>query len=195
MPEMDGYRATKYIREKICNNNYPVIVAVTANAMAGDKEKCLEEGMDDYLSKPVKLESIQNILIKWVKKMKNDHKYPEYKVNGELVVDLKTIQHLSEVSNGDNDFVKEIIRMYLNQLPELIAAIKGSVSKKDAEELRINAHSLKGASLNIGASKMAETCKILEECGKNSDLTGAVEKLSALDELKGKTVQELEQIL
>ncbi len=196
MPEMDGFEATGIIRKTLSRNKHVVVIAVTANAMAGDKEKCLEAGMDDYLSKPVKLESIQNILIKWGKKMKNSGQEEKFfQINGREVVNSSVLQQLSEVGNGDQEFVKEIIRMYLNQLPELITAIKESVSKGNSENLRLNAHSLKGASLNIGAGMMADICKFLEECGKNSDMNGVREKIKQLDEINIITTRELEQIL
>ncbi|MBF0543806.1 MAG: response regulator [Candidatus Riflebacteria bacterium] len=152
MPEMDGFEATLFIRakdSKVINQHVPVI-AMTANAMKGDKEKCLEAGMDDYLSKPVRPNEISSILEKWLANLKEDHtRKPIAKLGPELKVFNR--EALLERMMGDESLLLEIVAEYSKGLPIRLNTLKKAVELGNNELTEREAHSLKGSSANVGA--------------------------------------------
>ena len=181
MPEMDGYAATQEMRNpQSAVRNIPVI-AMTAHAMKGDREKCLAAGMDDYISKPVKPKELMEIVQRWAGKqvlhplMENDK--PSAPISSP--VDMK---HLEEITGGDSEFEREIAELFLKDTGEHLSELKKAIDEEHAAALEMEAHTIKGAALNMGANKLGELALALETKGQSGSLEGAQDKLTELEE-------------
>ena len=187
MPEMDGYRATQLIRQEEQKNGTPrlPIIAVTANAMQDDRQRCISAGMDDYLSKPFNKAQVAMLLQRWLPEASRAVTKPAV-VKAEsapcadqpaVLVDdgplLRTaIEQLREMDD-DGRFLKRIIDAYLEKSPTDIEQLNQAVTLSDAEALRKAAHSFKSSSYNLGAHQLAELCATLEKMGRENDLDQA----------------------
>ncbi len=178
MPEMDGFEATAEIRrrEELGEHvNRIPIIALTANAMKGDREKCLGAGMDDYLSKPFKREELGAILERWVQLGstdggRNGHspKRSQADSTGGTAVDAETIEDLREtMADKFNDYVQ----IFLKEALEQLESIRMSVTDGDTETLIKTAHSLKSSSGFIGAERMSDICRKLQALGRSGTMT------------------------
>lgn len=192
MPEMDGIEATRRIINKH-KDDRPVIVAVTANAMTGDRDKYLNAGLDDYISKPVLVNVLRSVIIKWGTKNRSKNKRAnstETLINKDVIEKLKSMDE-----SGDNAFIKEITGLFIEQIPELVGSIKSCHFKKDYISLARAAHSLKGASLNLGAESLSHICKKIEETAKSDNIESLTEKIDSLEEISKQTSSKLESII
>lgn len=167
MPVMDGYEATREIREmEIKGKNYTPIVAMTANAMAGDKEKCLKTGMDDYISKPINVSHFKKALFAWVgdveesKDKSGEDKMSDAAKNDDNPVDM---EHLRMFTDGNAEEEKELFEAFFSQAENSVEALQNSFSNDDNENWRSAAHRFKGASANLGANTLAKHCKQAED--------------------------------
>jgi two-component system sensor histidine kinase/response regulator len=141
MPVMDGYESTREIRQidKIGNNI--VIIAMTANALEGDKEECLKAGMDDYISKPIDFELMFNMIKSYSTKLNNNDTEDSF---------LKSyMQNFSIDSGLSMNDTKEIFEAYINSMPEIFSKFDEALNKNDFKELAETAHKLKGSSGNL----------------------------------------------
>jgi signal transduction histidine kinase/CheY-like chemotaxis protein len=184
MPEVDGIEATVVIRakEKETHKHLPVI-AMTAHAMKGDRERCLEAGMDGYVSKPIRVQELIEIIDSTVL---GDHK-PAVGVSGSIdedVIDwLGVITHLE----GDVDLLREIAGMFLAQCPELVARVREAVERGDPVEIERAAHTIKGSVGNFAAKAAFEAAQKLERIGRDGALGEA-------DRARLKLEEELERL-
>ena len=181
MPEMDGFAATKAIREleTVKMTAQPIsIIALTANAMTGDKERCLTAGMSDYLSKPFTKEELFNTLNDNIPELESashtsDAPANSANVNLDDIIDLKAINAIKslEQSGSSTNLVHKIISIYLENSNKQIDDIKNEAANaKDLSNIGNLAHSLKSSSFNVGATTLGELCKTLEQnCRNNSD--------------------------
>ncbi|WP_414544406.1 PAS domain-containing protein [Nostoc sp. CCY0012] len=170
MPEMDGLETTKIICQQWDINSRPYIIAMTANAMRGDREICLAAGMDDYISKPVQIADLVQALSKC-----------RLRINSEFtVIDAKILQSLRNMLAGDQAALTELLNCYLTELPQLIQDINASVTTQNAQALWQAAHKLKSSSSAVGATVLAQLCQQLEVQGHSSNLTGSLEVFSKL---------------
>jgi len=145
MPEMDGFEASQKIRQleaQVDSKRIPII-AFTANAMQGDRERCLEAGMDDYMSKPVKQEVMEAILVKWLPEKVAD---PASVV--ESVIDHDVLATLKQLLDGQH---LDIVESYLTYAQETVVAITAAAANDDAKAVRDLAHGLKASSKQVGA--------------------------------------------
>ena len=194
MPVMDGYQAASAIRrmeEKKANNMHIPIIALTANALAGDRERCLAAGMDDYLSKPFKQESIFDILNVWVYEKshpslelvstedKKEERYwsgqipkgeepksdeiPRQPIDQKVLCTLKSLQ-----MDGKPDILKRIVSAYLESSEPLIVHLQQALAADDLKSAQNIAHSLKSSSANVGALHLSQLSMELEMCCKNN---------------------------
>jgi signal transduction histidine kinase/CheY-like chemotaxis protein len=172
MPVMDGYEATGEIRNpesKVLDHKVPVI-ALTAHAMKGDREKCLEAGMDDYLCKPINPQELFDILKKWI--VKQDSSLQEETT----VSDIKPVQDIFDKASlldrlmGDEELANEILGGFLEDVPRKFAALKEALDKRDAPSVLREAHTLKGASADVGGKALLETAFEIERAGEAGDL-------------------------
>ncbi len=186
MPELDGFEATQMIRK----HDSPVldpnvkIVAMTANAMSGDREKCLKVGMNDYITKPISVESVSQMIDKWVSdtventsvnEMKNEIvKNTDEDIEDPDVFDWDT---LLERMIGDKELSESVLDAFRNNTPKEIDEMKGFVSSNDAYEVGRKAHSIKGACANISAKNLSNISQQIEIAGEQNKDIDAVNKL------------------
>jgi two-component system, sensor histidine kinase and response regulator len=179
MPEMDGYEATAEIRRREGSGHHTPIVAMTANAMQGDREKALEAGMDDYIAKPVRREELEAVLGRWIPR---PEKEPPARSNGDPpTVDLSVLEsRRGPQKEGEPDKLARIVTLFIDDVPLRIDALRRAVERGEAQEVEETAHMLKGGSGYMGAARMVEICTKLQEAGISGDLSDAPELLDAL---------------
>ncbi len=186
MPEMDGFQATRAIRdlEKATGEHLP-IMAMTAYAMKGDKEKCLESGMDGYVAKPINaqelFDTIENLL-------------------GEPNVEATLCNHAGQALDksqildrvgGDKDLLKEVVALFLDDCPKLIEQMREAIQKSNPGGLQKAAHTLKGSVSNFGATFAVQAALDLETMGKTGNLGGAAGALVLLEKEIDRVREEL----
>jgi CheY-like chemotaxis protein/HPt (histidine-containing phosphotransfer) domain-containing protein len=201
MPEMDGYEATRAIRKREQNLEQPCpwkspvyIIAMTANAMQGDCEKCLTAGMDDYLSKPVRGPELQAVLERW-KLAENQIDRATFSGNGPIrepksntrdVVGTETsavpltqeecpvdMQRLMEVSDDDPEKLRELVSLFLVQSEDLLKKLGAAIQSGAAKEVTQLAHQYIGASASCGMTAIVSPLEELERMGRSGLLSGA----------------------
>ncbi|BCT68859.1 response regulator [Nitrosospira sp. NRS527] len=200
MPEMDGFEATAAIRRRPDLKSRLPIVAVTAQAMHGDKERCLLAGMDDYISKPVMQEDFAAALTRWVPSKELQHSceaqehitrsdekagnanspgYPPFPVSSSLsdipsALNPAVIARLRALAEAtEPSLIGQIFASFLSDGAERLNKLQNALDGDDPELLRKIAHALKGASANIGAHHMADIAQQLELLGKADSMSGA----------------------
>ncbi len=174
MPVLDGYSATRRWRELEQQRNATrrlPIVAMTANAMAGDRQKCLDAGMDDYLAKPVSRQELEQCVNRWkgTQMRVPDSPLPKeaLAVRSPSVIDDSVLTELRDVLG---DEVDKIISVYLEDAPRLIAQLERAVATNDPIALRVSAHTLKSSSANIGATTLSNAARDLEHGARDGTL-------------------------
>ncbi len=186
MPEMDGFEATRAIRkaEAVSGTHIPII-AMTANAMMGDRETCIAAGMDDYISKPVTLQRLRDVLAQWVPLAPPASAPPtddkslreqEMQTNQAEPLDQRILAQLYELQEGSEDephIVLLLIDIFLNDTPTTLATLRLAVAEQNADRLHKTAHSLKGSCATIGALTLADYARELETCGRDEKLQKA----------------------
>jgi PAS domain S-box-containing protein len=183
MPEMDGFAATREIRSLGNGKNTVKIVAMTANALVGEEECCLEYGMDDYLSKPMSKEQLLKVLAKHLhpieKKLDSGTNIVQHRL--EDILDKQALENLREIeSRGEKNFVADTIKLYFSHAETQITEIKQAVLSKNKQDLYLKAHSLKGSSGSIGFNKIQKLCEELEIDSQNENLHLSEQILSKL---------------
>ncbi len=187
MPEMSGFEATHEIRERERGGPVHVpIVALTAHAMAGDRERCLAAGMDGYLSKPIEV----NDLITTVERFGGNGGAPADVHQHASSRRIATFDEKTALAytGGDRQLLKEVIDLFRKDSPAALRRIERALHKRDADALRMAAHALKGAIATVGSSAGREIAAELEMLAKSSRFTDAEREYAHLREL----VQELD---
>jgi two-component system, sensor histidine kinase and response regulator len=208
MPGIDGYQATRSIRsqeerEKQRTPGSPVrrtpIIALTANAMQGDRQECLDAGMDDYLTKPFRRDELLETLRRWLLAADDPQAAREESGEDEAAPDAAAdpVAATREVSLLDRralDAIRKlspergatilarVIDSYLVTAPDQLEGLQRALAEKDAKALQAQAHSLKSSSANVGARELAELARELEALGhsnQTSDAGGLVERMAA----------------
>ena len=200
MPEMDGYEATAEIRRRHAAGRHVPVVAMTAKAIQGDRERCLEAGMDDYISKPVRLEDLEAVLARYVSGNGNVIKSgpgsapptaPPETITPAL--DPAVTARLRELAAAtDPSVIGEIYEAFLSSAVGYLAAIRKGAETNDAEGLRKAAHAFKGAGANIGAQHLAELCRQLEALGEAGRVGGGVTHWEQLGQEFARVKMEIE---
>jgi PAS domain S-box-containing protein len=176
MPEMDGLTACSIIKSSTTIKKIPIIIAMTANAMSGDKENYLKVGMDDYISKPVNLEELRKIIIKWTDKIVHEkHIETRKAIDSEIelrFIEEKKISFLQDLkTDSDLEFFKEMLDIYIREIPKNIEAIRNSIFQNNADHLRFYVHKLKGSCLTLGIECVLDNFKILEDMALDNNIS------------------------
>jgi two-component system sensor histidine kinase/response regulator len=179
MPEMDGYEATRRIRNRAFGTLNPrvPIVAITANAMPGDREKCLRSGMDDYLAKPLDPDGLAQVMTKWIGQPKLIQEYDEAKkactTEDDSVFDRRA---LMKRLAGNERLAERLITEFLGDTPAQLDILRQQVEAGDAPSARRQAHKLKGTAATLSAGALREVPFQAEQAAQ----VGQLEKLAEL---------------
>lgn len=194
MPEMDGFEATAEIRKRDeQEGTHTPVIAITAHAMKGDRERCLAAGMDDYVSKPVRPEDLKAALDRWLRRFSQPQLTastgsPSLVITRNKALDLK--EALERV-DGDKELLGEMAALFLEEYPRFLAQIRDAISQRDASALSYAAHTLKGSVGNFVANASFEAAFALERIGRHADLSQAPEALVELEGALDQLIPEL----
>ena len=182
MPDMDGMEATQRIRARLGAAS-PRIIAMTANATPGDRERCLAAGMDDYLSKPIQAQALRAAIEQASVSaagpaVRPAEPTPEAPPPG--AIDWNRIESLAPF-DPDGSMVAGVIAAFLADAPGRIAAMQAAHAAADAAGLAAAAHALKGAAANIGAARLQELSQDIEALAREGRLEGALKSIGALE--------------
>lgn len=201
MPEMDGYQATEQIRLLEDSNSHIPIIAMTANVQEGDREKCLQTGMDDYLSKPLKLDKLRQKLEHWLPDASQSIAIDTAIEEAAPVVKQHTSvgpidqAHLDELKGSVGSAFVRMVEAYVEDLPGLITSLEDAINNKDAEQVQHYAHSIKGSSKNFGANELASVAKELEDLGRDKQVEDANTQLLVLFDEADRVLENLKPVV
>jgi two-component system sensor histidine kinase/response regulator len=186
MPEMDGFEATREIRgrERSSTDKRVPIIALTANAMAHDREECLNAGMDDHLSKPFSMQTMQDMLDRWMPQAASTKpEAAELAARGPAkaaaALDRRVLDQLSTLLKPER--LARAINFYLVESPKLIQKLKQAAAASDAPEIVRSAHSLKSSSANLGASVLSRYCEDIEASARRADAEEACKLFAKIE--------------
>ena len=195
MPEMDGLEAARQIHQRWPADKRPRMIAMTGNAFLGDREKCLEAGMDDYITKPVRIGELQSALERWASKIvkKSDTTFFARQGITSTLLDQTLLAELRSMPPaGSATMLKELIDLFLEHAPERIAQINQFLG--DPQKMAFHAHALKSMSLNLGANRIAQLCQKLEEMAHSGNEDSIARLAQELDRTFRNTQAELVSI-
>lgn len=203
MPEMDGLEATRCIRQEWRSSTQPWIIAMTAHARASDREECLAAGMNDYISKPIDMVLLGNVLresrpastepskvdsvhVPTLAIEQTTSRPPEITdspADGVLnVLDSTVIEGLRQMAGEDADeMLRELIQVYLEDAPQRLSAMQAAVDRSDAVALQQATHALRSVSVTVGAIKLGNLCEVLESNAKTQNLQDASTLVSQIN--------------
>ncbi len=165
MPGMDGLEATRRLRAELPAERQPRIVAVTANALRGDREVCLAAGMDDYLSKPIRLEDLQAAILRAGLLERPAPAPPAAERQEPASLNAGQLTTLEETLS--KEAVRSLVKAFLADAPQRLTAIQAALERGDGKALSFSAHALKGGSAQLGASRLAALSQEIELRGRN----------------------------
>jgi CheY-like chemotaxis protein/HPt (histidine-containing phosphotransfer) domain-containing protein len=194
MPEMGGFEATGLLRQREGAGPHVPVIAMTAHAMKGDRERCMEAGMDDYVSKPIRAHELAEALGRVVPAARgadgtghSRDPAPEEEVLNRA--------ELLDRCEGDRELLKAVVEVFLETSPALVADLRRAVEAGDALSVQRTAHALKGAASNFGARSAVAAALRLETMGRGGNLAGAAEACAALEEAVGRLTPALTGLL
>jgi two-component system, sensor histidine kinase and response regulator len=200
MPELDGYAAARAIREREARCQLPriPIIAVTAHALQGEREKVLEAGMDDYMTKPIDMGVLRNRLDHWLSKSERATSLRPV-ANGSAdaleAVDAEVVGHLRLLQSPRRPrFLLDLVEKYAHDVPAIIASIKAAAVAGDGAQLKQRAHLLKGSSRTMGAKQVAELCQRLELIDPATAAEPATMLIAELEHASERAVARLHQL-
>jgi len=199
MPEMDGYEATASIRMLEAKDKIErvPIIAFTANAMQGDKENCLNAGMDDYISKPVNQKALEDILQNWLAKKvydagKTARNEKDDTSNSLDELDMESFNNLKELFKDKFSYA---IEQHASSSHDNVMLVKHAIDEKDLATLERAAHSIKGSSAQFGAMSLSKVAANIEQLARIKDLEQASKLFSELRDCQQQVVLLMQQHL
>lgn len=209
MPVMDGYVATQLIRQLPEDKCNLPIIALTANALSDDRQKCLDVGMNDFLSKPFSLSQLRAMLERWmstsntqadqssrkiVEKNKNathkDQAFDHVIINQEKLNELKSLD-----TDASNAILKNILSIFLSSAPHTISQINQAILTSDIETIQKASHALKSSAANVGAEQLSDLCRQIEMHASNQQINEVQHLMRSLQKVFNDTQDELQSIL
>jgi GAF domain-containing protein/DNA-binding response OmpR family regulator len=179
MPEMDGLEATRQILQRWPAGERPWIIAMTAEAMSGDRERCLAAGMNDYVAKPIRVDELV-AAIKRTPRRGSESGTRVADPSPDGLIDEAVLARLADGTGGDEGFVSELIEQFVADAPRLVAAARAGLDAGEAEEVRRAAHTLKSNAATFGAHALAGRSRELEDAATRGALEGASEQVDAM---------------
>ncbi|MCB1802062.1 MAG: response regulator [Gammaproteobacteria bacterium] len=190
MPVMDGFEATGRIRALEAERGLPAtpIIAMTANAMAGDRERCIAAGMDDYLAKPVALDQLKNCIGEWIDRRgdirstaSRPGEMPDMSQPKELpaVLDQAVLQELRDIMEED---YTSLLGTFLRNAPQLMTQLREAIARDDVAAMVNPVHSLKSSSANVGALHLSEKARDMEKLARAGDYSAAKRAFVGVEE-------------
>ncbi len=189
MPEMDGLHATREIRARLPKERQPRIIAMTANALSGDRERCLAAGMDDYISKPVQLEELAKVMrrqqvhvdLPMVPPSPSPPSLSSPATSTSSVAEYSQEAVDKLVSATGRMGASMVLGAMVDSAPRLLDALRSALTQGDAPAFRRSAHSLKANAATVGADALAQTFQALEELGNAGNLAAAPEQTESAE--------------
>jgi CheY-like chemotaxis protein len=186
MPDMDGFEATRALREREAAAGAPrlPVIALTAHAMAGDREQCLAAGMDGYLAKPYGQQQLEETIRHHVEHQREVAAAPAAAVSDTVGegLDRSALDNIRALDkSGGSAVLRRLIGIYLKSAPELVRAMRHAADAGDAAAVGRAAHSLKSSSLNVGAARLGSLCREIETAAKSTPPATSVALVAALE--------------
>jgi CheY-like chemotaxis protein len=179
MPEMDGFEATVAIRRQNQQDGmHTPIIAVTAHAMKGDRERCLAAGMDDYVTKPIRPDILKKVLEQWLPPIPAPSASTPALPPSEAPFNLQAALDRVE---GDRELLSEMATLFLTEYPRFVQQLHQAIAENDAATVNYAAHTLKGSVGNFVDEETAATAFVLEKMGREGELTQAPVALAQLE--------------
>lgn len=204
MPNMDGYEATQRIRAGEAGERYTKVpvVAMTANAMQGDKEKCLAAGMSDYLSKPIDIESFERKVRQWLVDPVSAEENAQTEIatftkNGDSTEQPKDWDQNAVLKHAMNNekLMMSLIDVFLNEAPEYVDKLQTAVDKQDVQAVMEQAHSIKGMAGNLGGLALQKLAGDMEASARESDASAFAQQFDKLENAYGRLIDQLKAYL
>ena len=169
MPEMDGFETAKMILQRWPEGKRPKIIAMTGNALMGDRERCLASGMDDYMAKPVRMGELQSLLENWGAQIirTSDTVFFAQKNVSSSLLDQALLEELKLSPIEESNILGELMSLFIGDVPPRLQAIQNNLY--DPGEVQFQTHAIKSMSLNLGAKRLAELCISMDEAVQNGN--------------------------
>jgi len=176
MPEMDGFEATRAVRDAqspVRNREIPII-ALTAHAMKGDRNRCLETGMNDYVPKPIQPQELADVIERHLPADPPTENAPPTRTTASIPTGVFDRGALLGRLDGDEDLCREVVRVFVEDAPRRIEGLKRALREGRAHTVEREAHSIKGAASNVGARAVSRAARELETWARDRGLDGSI---------------------
>lgn len=193
MPILNGYQATQKIRqqEKELNQKHLIIIGLTASAMEGNRQKCFDAGMDDYITKPASTEDLENLLKKWSKVITNSHSNQEQELSLEALSAMRIkhikypvdMERLYKFTGGDLEFQHELLLCFVTDTQVNINEARTAIENQDVMELLFKVHKIKGASGHVGVNLIMDITRNIEQLALANNLEAIIPKLNKIEQI------------